>query len=108
VARFFLFQAPPSDRPLAERVDKLMAFYSFLKTEYSRILSGGLLASTVELFRTKLDPKQHTDEKILDWIIWKYIKLADDGGLLRRQILYRYPKCHKPRAMGQNRHVRRK
>jgi hypothetical protein len=89
VARFFLFQAPPSDRPLRERVDNLTAFYSFLKAEYSRILDGRLLASTIELFRAKLDPKEHTDEKILDWIIWKYIKLADAGALLDGQILYR-------------------
>ena len=88
VARFFLFKAPPRNRAAPERISKLTAFHGFLVTEYARVIDSGQLATAIEAFRQRFDPKEHTDEKILDWLIWKLVALADEGALLNGQIAY--------------------
>jgi hypothetical protein len=88
VARFFLFEAPSSDRPVEERITKLTAFHDFLGTEYARVIKGGQLASAIAAFRQRFNPQQHTDEKIIDWLIWTLVSLADRGALLKSQIVY--------------------
>jgi hypothetical protein len=88
VARFYLFEAPASDRPLQERITKLMAFYEFLVAEYARVIDNGLLATAIAAFRERFKPQQHTDEKIVDWLIWALVGLIDDGALLDGRIVY--------------------
>lgn len=88
VARFFLFEAPSSDRPAPERIGRLTAFHDFLRAEYARVINRRQLATAIDAFRQRFKPQQHTDEKILDWLIWKFVNLADDGALLNGQIVY--------------------
>jgi hypothetical protein len=72
VARFFLFE-PPSG---ANRIPRLMAFYEFLAGEYARIIGGGHLADAIRAFRQRFQPLQHSDEKIIDWLIWAFVGLS--------------------------------
>jgi hypothetical protein len=88
VARFFLFEPPSSDRPVEERITKLIAFHDFLGTEYARVIKGGQLASAIAAFRQRFNPQQHTDEKVIDWLIWTFVYLADKGALLTSRIVY--------------------
>ena len=88
VARFFLFKVPSNDRPVRERIAKLIEFYDFLGTEYARVIKGGQLASAIAEFRQRFNPQQHTDEKIIDWLIWGLVNLADREALLTSQIVY--------------------
>lgn len=88
VARFFLFREPPSDLPLEERISRLMVFYDFLRTEYARVINDGLLVSAVSDFRQQFNPSQHTDEKIIDWLVWAFVGLADNGALLKSEVAY--------------------
>lgn len=87
-ARFFLFEAPSSDRPVNERIKKLIEFYDFRGTEYARVIKGGQLTFAIAAFRQQFNPRQHTDEKIIDWLIWALVNLADRGALLTNQIVY--------------------
>ena len=88
VSRFFLFEAPSSDRPLPERIRRLTAFCGFLETEYARLINGGQLGAAIDAFRQRFNPQQHTDEKIVDWLVWKLVDLTDHGALLNGQIVY--------------------
>jgi hypothetical protein len=88
VARFFLFEAPSSDRPVPERIGGLTAFHAFLEVEYRRVLNGRQLSTAIDAFRQRFDPEQHTDEKIVDWLIWTFVNLVDGGALLNGQIAY--------------------
>jgi hypothetical protein len=63
-------------------------FYKFLKNEYSRVLANNLLKPAIDDFKNRFKTKQHTDEKIIDWLIWAFIEWADRGALLREQIPY--------------------
>ncbi len=85
VARFFLFE-PPSG---GDRMPRLIAFYRFLASEYARIINGGHLADAISAFRQRFKPLQHRDEKIIDWLIWAFVGLADDGALLERRIAFK-------------------
>jgi hypothetical protein len=89
VARFYFYEAPPSDRPLKERINTLMAFYDFLNREYARILNSGHLTSAIQVFRQRLNPKAFTDEKIIDSLIWAFVVLLENGGLPNSQVVYR-------------------
>jgi hypothetical protein len=46
------------------------------------------LATAIAEFRQRFNPQQHTDEKIIDWLVWKFVALADKGALLNGQIVY--------------------
>lgn len=83
VARFYLFE-PPSG---GDRMPRLIAFYRFLGSEYARIINGGHLADAIGAFRQRFQPRQHSDEKIIDWLIWAFVGLADGGALLQRRIV---------------------
>jgi hypothetical protein len=54
-------------------------FYEFLKKEYQRILESGVLSASIQAFRQRFEGKNHTDEKIIDSLIWKFV----DGVLNR-------------------------
>jgi len=88
VARFYLFQEPSSSLPSSVRIAGYVGFYDFLKNEYSRVLTHNLLKPAIDDFRKRFKPKQHTDEKIIDWLIWAFIDWADKGALLKGQIPY--------------------
>jgi hypothetical protein len=88
VARFYLFQEPSTHWPLPTRITAYVAFHDFLRNEYARILSGNLLKPAIDGFRQRFNPKQHTDEKIIDWLIWAFIDWVDSGALLNGQVVY--------------------
>ena len=89
VCRFYLFeQNPPTKQSLQQRTNRLLGFYSFLSAEYARVINGNLLSNAIAAFRQHFQPQQHSDVKIVDWLIWALVGLADDGALLKRQIVY--------------------
>jgi len=81
VQRFYLYQEPPRKLPFKERINGLVAFHSFLIDEYARILTKNLLKEPIEEFKQKFKPQQHSDEKIVDWLIWAFIEWVDEGAL---------------------------
>jgi len=88
VARFYLFREPSTDLPSQMRINAYVAFYDFLKNEYARILNGNLLKLGIDAFEQGFDPQRHSDEKIVDWLIWGFVRWADTGALLNGQITY--------------------
>lgn len=57
VARFFLFNAPSSERPVPERISKLTAFHRFLGTDYARVIDSGQLGTAIDAFRQRFKPE---------------------------------------------------
>jgi hypothetical protein len=88
VARFYLFQEPSTHWPLPTRITAYVAFHDFLRDEYARILSGNLLKPAIDGFKQRFNPKRHTDEKIIDWLIWAFIDWVDSGAMLNGQVAY--------------------
>lgn len=88
VARFYLFQEPDLKLALPTRIKGYVEFYDFLKDEYLRVLTHNLLKPAIDDFRQRFNPQQHTDEKIIDWLIWAFIGWADNGALVRGRIVY--------------------
>lgn len=88
IASFYFFLEPSGQLPIAVRIDRLARFHAFLIDEYPRITREGLLARSIEAFKGKFKPQNHTDEKIVDWLIWKFVSLANNGALLEGRIAY--------------------
>jgi hypothetical protein len=89
VAAFYFFQEPSAGADLQQRIDGLMAFYSFLSEEYARVLKKGFLATAIQQFRLRLKPQRFTDEKIVDSLVWAFVALLRKGALPKRQMVYR-------------------
>lgn len=87
VALFYLFQEPSTDWPRTMRITAYIAFHEFLKCEYARVLSVNLLKPAIDGFKQKFNPKQHTDEKIIDWLIWAFMKCVKSKALLNNEIV---------------------
>lgn len=80
VACFYLFQKPSNDLPLLQRINGLTIFQNFLGGEYRRVLSKGFLAGPISAFRqTFQNSPAHTDVKIIDWLIYGFVRLSDKG-----------------------------
>jgi len=89
VASFYFFQEPNRVQPLNQRVATLSAFHAFLICEYARVLRNGLLTQAIQQFRQQFQPQHFTDEKVIDSLIWAYVRLLNNGGQINRQITYR-------------------
>jgi hypothetical protein len=90
VASFYFFVPPASDRPFEARLDALVGFYDFLRTEYSRILGHGLLQPAISVFRDRItsDPDLY-DERVVDLLIWGFVSLMRREVQQRGDVLYR-------------------
>lgn len=88
VARFYFFEPRISGKP-ADRIGDLVMFYDFLKEEYARILRGGILAVAIEAFKEEFKTEHHSDEKIIDSMIWMFVESAINQRVLQnKQVVY--------------------
>lgn len=88
VARFFWFQEPSTDMDRDVRVERYLGFHTFLVQEYARVIAGELLIKSIAEFRKRFATQRHTDEKIIDWLLWSFAGLANRGALVNRQITF--------------------
>jgi hypothetical protein len=79
VVRFFLFQEPSTKLPWEQRLNGYIVFHNFLIREYRRVIGCGQLATAIAAFHQQFHPQQHTEEKIIDWLILTFVELADKG-----------------------------
>jgi len=88
VRNFYHF--PESNRSLNFDVRLLdyRLLYNFLIDEYKRILDKNLLAKAIKVFRSELNPKNFSDEKVIDSLIWGFVTLAKNAGIIARVVEY--------------------
>jgi hypothetical protein len=88
VAKFYFFQPLPAEGELAARINRFVAFHTFLVGEYARVLNCGLLRGAIQAFRQQFNPTQLTDEKCIDSLLWAFVTLLERGALPASQIVY--------------------
>jgi hypothetical protein len=89
VCRFYLFQQQvPTKLTPRQKMSRLIPFHNFLIAEYARVISSGQLAPAIAAFRQHFNAQKHSDEKIVDWLIWALVGLADGRALLDGLIGY--------------------
>ncbi len=86
VARFYFVDLPSSGN-LDSRLQAFEDFYHFLEGEYRRVLQRDLLKKSIAQFRARFQPVYHTDEKVIDWLIWGFDKSAGKA-LQNGEIVY--------------------
>jgi hypothetical protein len=89
VAAFYKFQAPSSEMSLRSRIDTLVRFHEFLKSEYARVLDQGLLKNPIDDFRNRFKPQGFTDQRVIDCLIWQTVELRTKGAIPNGSIGYR-------------------
>ena len=88
-AFFFLPLGSPKEKTEV-RLQRLLASYGFLVAEYDRVLREGLLAPAIATFRARFRVGgDYTDEKIVDTLIWGFVRFVRAGAIRDRAILYR-------------------
>lgn len=89
IAAFYFF---PDIKPNWSKEKKLKEYlenYQFLKTEYSRVITKGLLNQSMDKFREYFSIRnEFSDVKIIDTLIWRHTALLKSGAFRNRQILY--------------------
>ena len=76
VRKFYFLPEPNSKIDLKKRLHEYKTVYDFLTREYRRVLNENLLTKAIEVFRFTLKPQSHTDIKIIDSLIWKFVSMA--------------------------------
>lgn len=79
VAKIYGYSALPPNKPVDERIDHLMRFYTELSADYMKIISEGLLKETLYLFDKKFSAYSNliSPNKKLDFIVWSAGKLNE-------------------------------
>ena len=85
---FYFFTEPTSNLPLPQRINEYAQFHHFLIDEYNRILNQGLLAQSIQAFRAHFNPQHFTDIKVIDSLIWAFVSLLKNGGVMDGIIHY--------------------
>jgi len=88
IAQFYLYTKPTSSLRLDNKIESFIQFYEFLESEYSRIITQGLLANSIQYFRHLFPNGNFTDKKIIDTLIWSFVNKCNNGGIVNGQIVY--------------------
>jgi hypothetical protein len=79
----------PSTTSREERLVDLLVSYKFLEDEYERIANTGLLARSIQSFHQRFPVGGAlTDEKVIDTLIWGFVRLLKDGAIRDGRIQY--------------------
>jgi len=80
VASFYLFEEPSIKIPLRQRINGFIVFNNAVSREYRRLLISGVLAQPIDGFKKRFSKSpQHTDVKIIDWLIYGFVQLWGSG-----------------------------
>jgi hypothetical protein len=81
MVKTFYHLDPPGVGAVEDRLPGYRRCYAFLRQEYARVLKEGLLSPAITAFRRALPATaSHTDEKVIDWLIWQFVALAREKG----------------------------
>ncbi|MGD1019178.1 MAG: hypothetical protein ABSA12_07645 [Verrucomicrobiia bacterium] len=86
VADFFFFERPNYDQNPEGRIVEYERFYQFLVAEYDRVIRMGLLAVAIGVFRAQFPQPGLTDQKVIDSLVWSFVKQLRNGALLNAQV----------------------
>jgi hypothetical protein len=80
ISAFYFLPMIGSSGNIDARLRQCRRYFVFLKTEYARILAEGSLNPAICVFRQALPhAASNTDEKVIDWLVWKFVDLAYQG-----------------------------
>ena len=86
---FFFFSKINPNLEYEDKKHRLINQYNFLTSEYQRILENDLLISSINFVRDKCQLNELvTDIKIIDSIIWSFVKYLREGGVENGNILF--------------------
>ncbi|PKL45408.1 MAG: hypothetical protein CVV39_07960 [Planctomycetes bacterium HGW-Planctomycetes-1] len=87
VADFYFFKTP-QNRDWQQKLEQYMLFYNFLVNEYARISREGLLNASIQQFGNQFNQPVLTDARVVDLLIWAFVKLLKQNSVLNGLIIY--------------------
>ena len=89
VAAFYFFKGPSSGDAFDVRLEQLLGFYGFLRTEYARVIRDALLDVAIHQFHDRFPTNEVLpDERVVDFLLWGFVSLLRTGVQQRGQALY--------------------
>jgi hypothetical protein len=88
VAAFYFFEPPPTRWQPRQQMSAYLSFHTFLGNEYARVIKAGILTTAIQAFRQQFQPQRISDQKIVDWLIWAFVRVLQGGALLSGHALY--------------------
>lgn len=77
------------NKPVHVHIGKYNSFIDFMKNEALRIIGNGLLRNSINAFKAQFKLRTFTDEKIIDSLIWAFVKVCRGGAIVRGTISFR-------------------
>ena len=76
--------------PTSAKLEAKMESYRFLVEEYNRVLTDGILSSSIQKFRERFHPDSacYSDIKVIDTLIWKFAAVLRNGATQDRVVVY--------------------
>jgi hypothetical protein len=90
VSAFFFFRVPSTYTP-QKKLQRYLQLYEFLCTEYARIIKMDLLQRSISQFKIRFPSTvpDYTDEKVIDTLIWKFVRLLNSQSVDRHFLYYK-------------------
>ncbi|MBU1098020.1 MAG: hypothetical protein KKB34_16160 [Bacteroidetes bacterium] len=86
---FFFFSKISSNLEFETKRDRYINQYNFLIAEYSRIIENNLLLASINFIKENYQLNELvTDIKIIDSIIWSFVKYLREGNIENGNILF--------------------
>jgi hypothetical protein len=79
IRNFYHIPDPPAGGDYTRKLSYCKEIYSFLMTEYDRVINNKLLQESINKFHFHLQPKNFTVQKIIDSLLWGFISAAKNG-----------------------------
>jgi len=77
---FFKMTEPPAEIEFNKRVEAYLDIQMSIKIEYDRIIKNKLLEPSIGYFRKVNENRSdHSDIKVIDWLIWQFVSLVNGG-----------------------------
>ena len=88
IRQFYFLPASDSKQSFNDRLTVYMASYAFLQWEYHRVLTNNLLSPAVTTFRQTFPGCTFTNVKVIDWLIWQFVGMANSGYFQNKTFLH--------------------
>jgi len=80
IKMFYKKTEPPAAMEYKKRVATYIDIQKSIKDEYRHIIDDKLLEPSIECFRRMYaNRRDHSDIKVIDWIIWQFVSLVNGG-----------------------------
>ncbi len=89
VEAFYFLPTDSGTQNVETKLQRLLASYRFLVSEYARVLNEGILAPSIARFRDRYSlGQEYSDVKVIDTLLWTFVGFLKKGAIRAGAVVY--------------------